>query len=206
MAKGLIGKKIGMSQVFDEEGNVTPVTVLQIGPCHVSQVKTAEKDGYEAVQLAFGDEKVHRTTKPEIKHLEKNGISPKKYLKEFRGFGEMPDAGTELKVSDVFGVSDKIKVTGVSKGKGFQGVIKRHGFAGGPETHGSRSHRSPGSIGACATPSRVFKGIKLPGRMGGDKVTVRNLKVVKLIPEQNLMLVSGAVPGPENTIITVEKI
>lgn len=205
MAKGLIGKKIGMSQVFTESGDIVPVTVLQLGPCAVSQVKTPDKDGYSAVQLAFGDVKESRINKAEKQHLAKANLGPKKYLKEFQGYDGL-EAGNELKVSDVFNVQDTVKVTSVSKGKGFQGVVKRYGHHGGPASHGSRNHRLPGSIGACATPSRVFKGVKLPGRMGGKKTTVRNLKIVQVMPEENLIFVSGSVPGAEKSVLTVEKL
>jgi len=206
MAKGLIGKKIGMTQVFLPDGKVIPVTVIRVGPCHVSQIRTDEKDGYSSVQLAFETVKESKLSKAEVKHLAKSSIPAKRYLKEFRNFGESLEAGSELNVADVFAESDAIKISGIGKGKGFQGVMKRHGFAGGPETHGSRNHRAPGSIGACATPSRVFKGVRLPGRMGGKKVTVRNLKVVQVRKEDNLLMVSGSVPGPDNSIVTIEKI
>ncbi|MCC6275957.1 MAG: 50S ribosomal protein L3 [Leptospiraceae bacterium] len=205
MAKGLIGKKIGMTQVFSEVGDLVPVTALELGPCSVSQVKTLENDGYAAIQLSYGEVKPTQISKPEAKHLEKNKIQAKRFSKEFKFEGENLEAGASLQIADVFAISDRVKVTGVSKGKGFQGVIKRHGHHGGPMAHGSRNHRHPGSIGACATPSRVFKGVKLPGRTGGLKTSVANLKIVKIIPESNLIYVSGSVPGPVMSLVTVEK-
>lgn len=207
MAKGLIGEKVGMTQVFDAEGNMIPVTVLRVGPCAVSQIKTQAKDGYDAVQLAFGAKKQKSANKAEAGHFAKAGISePKKVVREFRNYGEEITLGSELKASDVFQVNDKVKVSGVSKGKGFQGVVKRHGFAGGPETHGSRFQRHPGSIGANSTPSRVFKGMKMGGRMGSDNSTLRNLKVVKISEADNLLFVTGSVPGSDTSIVTIEKI
>ncbi|EPG64576.1 50S ribosomal protein L3 [Leptospira wolffii] len=206
MAKGLIGKKIGMSQIFDEQGNIIPVTVLEVGPCAVSQVKSAQTDGYDAIQLAFQDDKEKHLSKAQKGHLAKTGLTPKRVLKEFRDFGEEPAPGAELKAQDVFAVSDIVKVTGTSKGKGFQGVIKRYGHHGGPGAHGSRFHRHPGSMGSNTTPGRVFKGRKLPGRTGFDTKTVLNLKVVRIHEAENLVFVSGSVPGPANTIVTIEKI
>lgn len=206
MTKGLIGRKLGMSHVYAENGNVIPVTVLEVGPCFVSQVKTLEGDGYASVQLAFGDVKEKAITKAEKTHLAKFNISPKRYLKEFRFIGEAPQAGAEIKIADVFKENDVVKVTGVSKGKGFQGVVKKHGFSGGPARHGSRFHRHPGSMGSNTTPGRVMKGIKLPGRAGGLNVTCSNLKVVKVFEDRNILLVSGSVPGPEKSVITIEKL
>lgn len=195
-----------MTQIFTEAGDMLPVTALELGPCSVSQVKTLEKDGYSAIQLSYGEVKPEQISSPELKHLSKNQIEPKRFLKEFRFGEEGPKAGDTLQVADIFAISDKVKVTGVSKGKGFQGVVKRHGHHGGPMAHGSRNHRLPGSIGACATPSRVFKGLKLPGRAGGLKTAVSNLKIVKIIPESNLIFVSGCIPGPSKSLVTVEKI
>ncbi|MCC5814090.1 MAG: 50S ribosomal protein L3 [Leptospira sp.] len=206
MAKGLIGEKVGMTQIFDSEGKVLPVTVLRVGPCAVSQIKTVEKDGYDAIQLAFGDKKEKSVTKAEKGHLGKAGIAvPKKVVKEFRNYGEEVTLGSELKASDVFQLNDTVKISGTSKGKGFQGVVKRHGFAGGPKTHGSRFQRHPGSIGAGSTPSRVFKGMKMAGRMGSDAATINNLKVVKINENDNLLFVTGSVPGSDNSIVTIEK-
>jgi large subunit ribosomal protein L3 len=207
MAKGLIAEKIGMAQVFDAEGQVIPVTILRVGPCAVSQIKTVSNDGYNAVQLSFYDIKEKSVSKAAKGHLSKAGIStPKRHLKEFREFGIDLTAGTEIGISDVFALNDIVKVTGTSKGKGFQGVIKRHNFAGGPKTHGSRFQRHPGSIGAGSTPSRVFKGMKMGGRTGADKSTVRNLKIVKINVEENLLFISGNVPGSDTSIVTIEKI
>ncbi|MBK8395814.1 MAG: 50S ribosomal protein L3 [Leptospiraceae bacterium] len=206
MTKGLIGKKLGMSHIYADNGNMIPVTVIEVGPCFVSQVKTVETDGYSAVQLAFGSTRETQLTKPEVSHLAKNNISPKRYLKEFELTGDAPAAGSEIKIADIFKDNDVVKVTGISKGKGFQGVVKRHGHAGGPAGHGSRFHRHPGSMGANSTPSRVFKGIKLPGRTGSLKTSIKNLKVVKVYEDKNILLVSGSVPGPEKSIITIEKL
>ncbi len=206
MTKGLIGKKLGMSHIYADNGNMIPVTVIEVGPCFVSQVKTVETDGYSAVQLAFGNTRETQLTKPEVSHLAKNNISPKRYLKEFELTGDAPAAGSEIKIADIFKDNDVVKVTGISKGKGFQGVVKRHGHAGGPAGHGSRFHRHPGSMGANSTPSRVFKGVKLPGRTGSLKTSIKNLKVVKVYEDKNIILVSGSVPGPEKSIITIEKL
>lgn len=207
MAKGLIGEKVGMTQIFDSEGKVLPVTILRVGPCAVSQVKTKDKDGYDAVQLSFGSKKEKSVTKAEKGHLAKAGIdSPKKIIKEFRNYGEEVALGTELKLSDVFQLNDSVKISGTSKGKGFQGIVKRHGFAGGPKTHGSRFQRHPGSIGAGSTPSRVFKGMKMAGRMGSNSSTINNLKVVKMNESENLVFVTGSVPGSDNSIVTIEKL
>ncbi len=204
MTKGLIGKKLGMSHVYADNGNMIPVTVIEVGPCFVSQVKTVETDGYSAVQLAFGNTKETQLSKPEVSHLAKNNISPKRYLKEFELTGDAPSAGSEI--ADIFKDNDIVKVTGISKGKGYQGVVKRHGHSGGPAAHGSRFHRHPGSMGANSTPSRVFKGVKLPGRAGSLKTSIKNLKIVKVYEDKNILLVSGSVPGPEKSIITIEKL
>lgn len=198
---GLIGKKLGMTTIFSEEGLAIPVTVLEVGPCTVTQVKEEKKDGYKAVQLGYQDVKEKHLKKPQIGQFKKTNVKPKKYLKEFKiDNTEDYEIGQELK-ADVFAVGDKVDVSALSKGKGFQGVIKRHGFSGGPKTHGSHFHRAPGSIGQCAWPARVWKNIKLPGQMGNTKVTTQNLKVVDIKPEDNLILVSGAVPGAKNSIV-----
>jgi len=202
---GIIGKKIGMTQTFDEQGNVSPVTVIQAGPCVVVQRKTAGRDGYEAVQLGFVEPRSPRKTSKALRgHFERVGAEPVKFIREFRldsGEAEI-EAGQEVRV-DVLRDVEKVDVTGVSKGKGFQGVIKRHGFHGGRATHGSMFHRAPGSVGQSAYPSRVFPGTKMPGMMGGDRVTVRNLKVVRIIEDQNLLLVRGAVPGGRNGYLLI---
>ena len=200
--KGIVGRKIGMTQLFDEEsGEVTAVTVIEAGPCPVVQLKTEETDGYEAVQLAFEEVPERKVSKPRIGHLKKTDTKPHRHLVEFRGTSEAV-VGEPVTV-EVFEPGDKIKVTGISIGKGFAGTIKRHNFAAGPKSHGSHNVRAPGSVGASATPSRVFKGIKGPGRMGGGRITQRGLEIVELIPDQNLMLVRGAVPGPKGGTVEV---
>jgi large subunit ribosomal protein L3 len=202
--KGIIGKKLGMTQVFDEEsGAVTPVTVIEAGPCPVVQVKRVDSDGYDAVQLAFEAVAERKLSKPEIGHLKKSGASPHRHLVEFRGQSELT-VGEAVTV-EAFEAGDRVKVSGIGIGKGFAGTIKRHNFSRGPTTHGSHNIRAPGSIGASATPSRVFKGIKMAGRMGGKRATQVGLRVHATDPEQNLLLVSGAVPGPKNGIVEVRE-
>ena len=203
---GLIGKKVGMTSVFSAEGKSIPCTVIECGPCVVTQVKTNETDGYAALQLGFDDKKEKHTTKPLSGHFKKAGTTPKRKLVEFSGFE------TEHKLVDVIDVTlfedtPFVDVVGTSKGKGFQGVVKRHGFAGvGEATHGQDDRqRAPGSIGACSTPSRVFKGMRMAGRTGGDRVTVANLEVLKVIPENNLLLVKGSVPGTKGSYVIIEK-
>ena len=204
MKKALIGKKLGMTQIFDENGTVIPVTVLEAGPCVVAQVKTLENDGYEAVQLGFGEVKENKLNKPEKGHFAKANIAPKKHLREFRLDSiEGIKVGDELK-ADVFVAGDKIDVQGTSKGKGFQGVIKRHGQHRGPMGHGSMYHRRPGSMGPTSTPGRVFKGKKLPGHMGRVTVTIQNLDVVKVDSDKNVVLVKGSVPGPKGAILKLK--
>lgn len=203
MIDSIFGKKVGMTQVFAEDDTVIPVTVIQADPNVICQVKTKETDGYEAVQLGFGYIKPSKVNKPMKGHFDKNKLEPKKYLREVR-----VDAADEYKVGDEHTVSAfnevaKVDVTGTSKGKGFAGVMKRYGFGGGPGGHGAHFHRAPGSVGQCATPSRVFKGVRLPGHMGCDTVTVRNLDVVRIDEDQNLLLVKGAVPGGVNGIVEV---
>jgi len=200
--KGILGRKIGMTQIFDEEGHAVPVTVIEAGPCRVAQTKTPEKDGYTAAQLAFGEAK--RTNKPIAGHYSKAGIAPARHLVELR-LENLEDyaLGSEIK-ADVFEPGEIVDVVGVTKGKGFAGVMKRHGFKGLSATHGTqRKHRSPGSIGGCATPARVFKGTRMAGQMGHTRVTTLNLKVIKVDPERNLMLVRGAVPGPRGGLVMV---
>ena len=204
MKKALIGKKVGMTQIFDENGTVIPVTVLEAGPCVVAQVKTLENDGYEAVQLGFGEVKENKLNKPEKGHFTKASIVPTKYLREFRVDSiENIKVGDELK-ADIFAVGDKIDVQGTSKGKGFQGVIKRHGQHRGPMGHGSMYHRRPGSMGPTSTPGRVFKGKKLPGHMGRVTVTIQNLDVVKVDLDKNVILVKGGVPGAKGAILKIK--
>ena len=204
MKKALIGKKLGMTQIFDENGTVIPVTVLEAGPCVVAQVKTLENDGYEAVQLGFGEVKEKKLNKPEKGHFAKAKVSAKKHLREFRLDSiEGIKVGDELK-ADVFAEGEKIDVQGTSKGKGFQGVIKRHGQSRGPMGHGSMYHRRPGSMGATSTPGRVFKGKKLPGHMGRVTVTIQNLDVVKVDLDKNVILVKGSVPGAKGAILKIK--
>ncbi len=205
---GLIGKKVGMTSVFDADGKNIPCTVIEAGPCVVTQIRTVEKDGYAAVQLAYDEKSEKHTSKPEMGHFKKAGTTPKRKLVEFKNF----DLST-LNLGDTITVSDLeqagaewLDVTGISKGKGFQGVVKRHGFAGvGGQTHGQHNRlRHPGSMGASSWPSRVFPGMRMAGRMGGDRVKVQNLKVIKFIPENNLILVKGSIPGAKGSYVIVE--
>ncbi|QIB68426.1 50S ribosomal protein L3 [Aminipila butyrica] len=202
--KTILGKKIGMTQIFSEAGEVIPVTVIEAGPVVVTQVKTVETDGYEAVQVGFGDTKPHRVNKPQTGHFNKNGLALKKHLAEFRlDEGESYEVGQTITAAD-FEIGKKLDVTGTSKGKGTQGNIKRHGHHRGPTTHGSKHKRLAGALAAGTYPSRVFKGNKGPGRMGRDTVTVQNVVLVKVIEERNLMLVRGAVPGPKGGLVRVQ--
>jgi large subunit ribosomal protein L3 len=198
----ILARKLGMTQRFRDDGRVDRVTVLEAGPCHVTAIRTADRDGYDAVQLGFGAVREKRLTKPELGHLKKAGVPPLRHLAEFRDEAGELQVGDEVRV-DVFEPGQRVKVSGTSKGKGFQGTIKRHNFSRGPESHGSHNVRAPGSIGASATPSRVFKGVRGPGRMGGGRVTQRRLEVVEVIPDDNLLLVRGAVPGPRNGTVEV---
>lgn len=203
--KGILGKKIGMTQIFTEDGVVIPVTVVEAGPVTVLQKKNIEKDGYNSIQVGFVDAKAKHINKPLKGHFEKANVDYKRHLTEFRTDDvENYEIGQELK-ADVFAAGDMIDVTGTSKGKGFQGVIKRHGQSRGPETHGSRYHRRPGSMGASAYPAKVFKGKKLPGHMGNVKVTVQNLEVIKIDTDRNLLLVKGAIPGPKGGLLTIKE-
>ena len=198
----ILAKKLGMTQRFMDDGRVERVTVLEAGPCPVTAIRTFDVDGYEAVQLAFGLAKEKALTKPEIGHLRKAGAPPMRKVVEFRDMAGALTVGDEVTV-EAFEPGQKIKISGKSKGKGFQGTIKRHRFASGPKSHGSHNVRAPGSIGASATPSRVFKGMKLPGQMGSARVTQRGLTIVELMPDRNLMLVRGAVPGAKGSIVEV---
>ena len=204
--KGLIGKKLGMTSIFREDGTYVPCTVLEVPENYVVQIRTKERDGYEAVQLAAYDKKESRVSKPLLKHFEKAGVSPKYFIKEFE-FDNISELkpGDVLRVEELFEEGEYVHVRGITKGKGFQGVVKRHGFAGvGGQTHGQHNReRAPGSLGASSDPARVFKGKKLPGRMGNKLVMIRNLEVVKIIPEKNLMLVKGAVPGPRGRVVYI---
>ena len=204
MKKALIGKKIGMTQIFDENGVVIPVTVIEAGPCVVAQIKTIENDGYEAIQLGFGEIKEYKVNKPVKGHFAKANLTAKKHLREFRVDSlEGINLGDELK-ADVFQAGEKIDIQGTSKGKGFQGVIKRHGQHRGPMGHGSMYHRRPGSMGSTSTPGRVFKGKKLPGHMGHVTVTIQNLDIVKVDMDKNVLLVKGSVPGAKGTILKIK--
>ncbi|TRZ66544.1 50S ribosomal protein L3 [bacterium] len=203
---GIIGKKIGMTTYFEESGNAVPCTVIEAGPCVITQIKTKKKDGYESVQFGFGTKKEKSTRKPQRAIFKKLEIAPALLLIEIRDYpvGDLK-LGDNVKV-DIFKAGERVKVTGLSKGKGFQGVVKRHGFSGGVRTHGqSDRERAPGSIGASSYPSRVFKGQRMAGRMGGDNVTIRNLKVVKVIPDSNLILIKGAVPGAITGFVEIYK-
>ena len=203
MQKAIIGKKIGMTQIFDAEGKVIPVTVIEAGPCNVIQRKTVETDGYEAVQLGFGEVKEKHVNKALKGHFAKSGVAIKKVLKEFRLDEITLNVGDEVK-ADIFAEGERVDVTGISKGKGYAGTVKRWGTHRGPMTHGSGYHRGPGSMGACSSPSRVFKGKKLAGHMGCEKVTVQNLDVVRVDMDRNLILVKGAIPGPKGGIVTIK--
>ena len=203
MKKAIIGKKIGMTQIFDENGKVVPVTVIEAGPCVVVQKKTVENDGYEAIQVAYGEAKERLVNKPKKGHFQKAGVALKKHIKEFRLEDiSAYEVGAEIK-ADVFQVGDKVDVSGLSKGKGFQGTIKRWNASRGPMTHGSKFHRSVGSQGGSSDPARTFKNRKMPGHMGHVNTTVLNLEVVKVMPEKNLILVKGGVPGPNKNIVVV---
>ncbi|WP_427340458.1 50S ribosomal protein L3 [Caloranaerobacter sp. DY30410] len=203
--KAILGRKIGMTQVFTEDGTVIPVTVVEAGPVKVVQKKTVEKDGYNAIQVGYCDIKEKKVNKPLKGHFDKAGVEYKKYLREFRVENvDEYEVGQEIKV-DVFSAGDKVDVTGISKGKGFQGVIKRHNQSRGPESHGSKYHRAVGSLGASTFPARVFKTKKLPGHMGHERVTVQNLEVVKVDAEKNLILIKGAVPGPKGGLLIIKQ-
>ena len=204
MKKAILTTKVGMTQIFNEDGVLTPVTVLQAGPCVVTQVKTVENDGYAAVQVGFGDIREKLVNKPMKGHFAKAGVAPKRFVREFRfEDAENYAVGQEIK-ADMFAAGDKIDATAKSKGKGFQGAIKRHGQSRGPMAHGSKYHRHAGSNGSATTPGRVFKGKKMPGHMGAVKVTVQNLEVVRVDAEQNLILVKGAVPGPKKSLVMIK--
>ena len=203
---GLIGKKVGMTSIFDDNGKNVPCTVIEAGPCVVTQVRTEEVDGYTGLQLGFDDKAEKRANKAELGHFKKAGTAPKKKVVEFQGFAGEYKLGDTLGV-DIFVEGEFVDVVGTSKGKGFQGVVKRHGFGGvGQATHGQHNRlRAPGSIGAGSDPSRVFKGMRMAGRMGGDRVTVQNLRVLKVVPEKNLLVVKGAVPGHKNGYVTIQR-
>lgn len=207
MSKGIIGKKIGMTSVFDAAGNQIACTVIEASPNVVTQVKSLETDGYEAVQLAYGEKKEKRTTKSLRGHFERASTTPKARLREFRDFALDVDLGAEVKLEEVFAIGERIDVVGISKGKGFQGVVKRHGFSGvGMATHGQHNRqRAPGSIGASSWPSRVMKGMRMAGQTGNSRVTTKNLRVVNVLADQNIILIQGAVPGPKNSFVELRK-
>lgn len=207
MSKGIIGKKIGMTTVFDGLGNQVPCTVVEVSPNVVTQVRTPEVDGYSAVQLGYGEKKEKRTTKALKGHFDAASTTPKRHLVEFRDAGLNVSLGDEVVLTDVLEEGDRISVSGTSKGKGFQGVVKRHGFAGvGDQTHGQHNRqRAPGSIGQSSTPSRVFKGMKMGGRMGNARATIKNLRVLRILEDQNVVLIEGAIPGAKNGIVELTK-
>jgi len=206
--KGILGKKVGMTQIFSERGEAIPVTVIEAGPCFVAQIKTVEQDGYSAVQLGFEETKPARLTQPQLKHLQKSNLPALRHLRELRVTDDELAAfeeGQTLTV-DIFEEGELVDVTGTSKGRGFAGVVKRYGFGGGPKTHGqSDRQRAPGSVGACTTPGRVFKGKRMPGRMGGERVTTQGLKIVLVDPERNLLALKGAVPGSKNGLLLIRE-
>lgn len=203
MKKAILGKKVGMTQVFTADGQLVPVTVIEAGPCVVVQKKTAQTDGYDAIQVGFGDVRQKAVTKPMAGHYGKAGVAPRKYVRELRLEDTTPfEVGQEIK-ADVFAEGEWVDISGISRGKGFAGSIKRHGHSRGPMSHGSHYHRGPGSMGSI-DPNRVFRGMKLPGRMGGEKVTVQKLQVVRVDTDRNLLLVRGAVPGPKGGLVTVK--
>ena len=203
---GLLGKKIGMTSVFSADGKNTPCTVIEVGPCVVTQVKTLENDGYVALQLGFEDKKEKHTTNPEMGHFKKAGVTPKRHLAEFKGFEGEYKLGDAITV-EMFAEGDFVDIAGTSKGKGFQGVVKRHGFGGvGQSTHGQHNRlRAPGSVGACSYPAKVFKGMRMAGQTGNKRVTVQNLQVLKVIAEHNLMMIKGSIPGSKGSIVIIEK-
>jgi large subunit ribosomal protein L3 len=206
MLKGLIGKKVGMTQIFDDTGAAVPVTLIEAGPCYVTRIRTNEKDGYSAVQLGFGEVKPKRLSGGQLGHLKRNDLPPLRFLREFQTKDIEVEEGQKVTLSDTFAVGEFIDVIGTSKGKGFAGAVKRYGFKGGPKTHGqSDRHRAPGSRGSGTTPGRVFKGARGPGRMGNDRVTVQNLKVVLVDTERNLLGVRGAIPGAKDGLVLVKE-
>jgi len=204
MVNGLLGIKLGMTQIFSEDGKAIPVTVVEAGPCRVVMTKTMERDGYEAIQLAFKEVKKSRLNKPLLGHFQKHGVPPARYLAEFTGDVKAVKPGQEVTV-EIFKEGDRVDVTGITKGKGFQGVIKRHGFHGGPASHGSMFHRAPGSIGSSSFPSRVWKNKKLPGHMGNRRCTVQNLEIVGVRKEDNLLLIKGAIPGAPGSLVRISR-
>ena len=205
MSLGLLGNKIGMTQIFDESGNIIPVTILKVGPCVITQVKTILNDGYNAIQVGYGNVPPKSLTQPQLGHLQKSNIQPLKYLKEFRVNDPAEFTVGQVLNVESFVAGELINVTGKSIGKGFSGLQKRHNFTRGPMTHGSKNHRAPGSIGMSATPARVHRGKKMPGQMGNARVTTQNLEIVEVRPEQNLVLVKGAIPGANQGLVMIRK-
>ncbi len=205
MKKAILATKIGMTQIFAEDGTLTPVTVLQAGPCVVTQIKTVENDGYEAVQVGFADKREKLVSKPVKGHFDKAGVSYKRYIREFKLENAADYKLTDEIKADIFAAGDKVDATAISKGKGFQGAIKRHGQHRGPMTHGSKFHRHAGSNGSASDPSRVFKGKKMPGQMGNKQITIQNLEVVRVDAEKNVILVKGSVPGPRKALVTLKE-
>lgn len=203
---GLLGKKVGMTSVFSADGKNVPCTVIEVGPCVVTQIKTIEKDGYEAVQVGFEETTEKHVSKPVMGHLKKAGVAPMKHLAEFKGYEKEYQLGDVITVNDLFGDAEFVDVIGTSKGHGFQGVVKRHGFGGvGQTTHGQDDRqRAPGSIGACSYPAKVFKGMRMAGQMGNKRCTAQNLQVIKVLPENNLLMVKGSVPGSKGSIVIIE--
>lgn len=204
---GLLGKKIGMTSVFSADGKNVPCTVIEVGPCVVTQVKNAETDGYSAIQLGFVEKKEKHTNQPQAGHFKKAGVAPQRYLAEFKGFEGDFKAGDTITVDGLFAENDFVDIQGTSKGKGYQGVVKRHGFGGvGQSTHGQHNRlRAPGSVGACSYPAKVFKGMRMAGQMGNEHVTVQNLQVLRVMPEHNLLLIKGSIPGCKGSIVKIEK-
>ena len=201
--KGILGKKIGMTRIFDEGGDTIAATLIEAGPCVVVQIKTDENDGYNAVQLGYAEQKETRVTKPVLGHFRRANVKPHRILKEFRDMEGEYKEGDQINI-EIFSPGERVNIAGLSKGRGFAGVVKRHGFRGGPKTHGqSNRHRAPGSIGQSAYPKRVFKGVKMAGRMGHKRTTIRNLEVVKVFPDRNLILIKGGVPGARNSIVEI---
>jgi large subunit ribosomal protein L3 len=204
---GILGKKIGMTSIFNDKGESVPCTVIEAGPCYITQIKTKDIDGYDALQVGFEEKKERLINKPMAGHFKKAGVAGKRFVHEFKGFDVTKfQLGAELKVDAIFAKGDTVSIAGKSKGRGFQGVVKRHHFGGGFRTHGqSDRERAPGSIGSSSYPSRVFKGMRMAGRMGGERITVKNLKVIQIIPESNILLVSGSIPGHNNSYIEIHK-
>ncbi len=207
MKSAILGKKVGMTCIYDAQGVATPVTVIEAGPCKVVSIRTHERDGYSAIQLGFGSIRENLVNRPEAGHFKKAGIAPVRHLKEFRNLEKDYVVGADVTVEE-FNVGDKVKISGTSKGRGFQGVVKRHHFAGvGMQTHGqSDRQRHPGSIGSSSYPSRVFKGMKMGGRMGGKQISIRNVQIYDILPERNIILLKGSVPGPKNTLLEIVKV